>query len=137
MNQISLVIKTFETYPTLILAFIVIVVMIGGAMYRWLLQPKLKRIEDIANNNTGNIMDIKDDLNVKHYELKADIKDLVHAQGENMKTIMTTLVDGITIQIKRMNDHNDNQHGELFSKIDEIGNAHHEIDKRLTLLEKK
>ena len=56
MNQIALVIHTFEQYPMLVLASIILVVFLGGAMYRLLLQPKLKRIEEVANGNTSRIV---------------------------------------------------------------------------------
>jgi len=137
LNQIGIVFDTIEKYPLVVLGFSLVVVCIGGAMYRVLLQPKLKRIEEVANANTDRIVGIRDDLNVKHYELKSDIKDLVHSQGENMKSLVRTLMDGITSQIDAMNHHNERQHGEIFIKVDELGKCHHEVDKRLTILEKK
>ena len=137
MNQISLVIHTFEQYPMLVLSFILLVVGIGGGMYGTLLQPKLQRIEEVANSNTARIIDIKDDLNVKHYEMKSDMKEFFHSIIIQSDKTVQALVGGVTDQIKSMNANNEKQHGEMFDKADELSRGYHENEKRIAVLENK
>lgn len=148
MSQIALVISTFEQYPLLFLALVLICVMVAGAMYRVLLQPKLKGIADTANANSVRITDIKqemtktheslkDDLNVKHYELKSDIKDLVHSMSEATDKLLKGLMGGVTEQITHMNQSNESQHSEMFAKVDELAKGFHSNEKRITILEQK
>lgn len=148
MNQIALVIDTFEKYPLLLLAIVILFVIVSGGMYRLLLAPKLKDIKTIANSNTDHIEgikkelidshnELKDDLSVKHYELKSDMKEFFHSMSTQSEKVVQALVGGVSDQIKAMNCANDNQHNELFAKIDELSIGYNSNEKRITLLESK
>ena len=106
-------------------------------MYRLLLQPKLKRIEDVANGNTSRIIDIKDDMNVKHYEMKSDMKEFFHSMTTQSEKLVQALVGGVTDQIKSMNANNEKGHADLFAKVDELASGYHQNEKRISMLEKK
>ncbi len=149
MNQVfSLLLEAFKEQPiffvSIVILFIVIVVIVGGGMYRVLLQPKLKRqqesndeIKVIAENNTKYIREIKDDLNVKHYELKSDMKEFFHSINAQTKELIQVLVGGVTDQIKSMNNNNEKGHAELFAKVDELSTGYHQNEKRIMILEQK
>ena len=147
MSQVwNILSVAFEKYPMVFLSiallFIVIVIAVGFVMYRILLLPKFVKqnslnneIKDIAKNNTERIIDIKDDLNVKHYEMKSDMKEFFHSMSVQSEKVVQALVGGVTDQIKHMNENNEKGHDLLFDKVNELKEGFHSNESRIKLVE--